>query len=65
MVKALALGADFVWVGRPMLYAAVIGGEAGVTKAIGILKRELHRDIGLLGLMSPSEVSAAHLETPA
>ncbi len=62
VVKALALGADFVWVGRPMLYAAVIGGEAGVTKAIGILKREMHRDIGLLGLMSPGEVSGAVLE---
>ncbi|MBE9640799.1 alpha-hydroxy-acid oxidizing protein, partial [Salipiger pacificus] len=36
--------------------------EAGVSKAIGILKRELHRDIGLLGLMPPGEVSGAVLE---
>ena len=30
VIKALALGAHFVWVGRPFLYAAIAGGEAGV-----------------------------------
>ena len=30
VIKALALGAHFVWIGRPFLYAAIAGGEAGV-----------------------------------
>ena len=37
VLKALALGARFVFVGRPFLYAAAIGGEAGVLHAIDIL----------------------------
>ena len=33
VIKALALGAHFVWIGRPFLYAAIAGGEAGVARA--------------------------------
>ncbi len=33
IVKAMALGADFVFVGRPFLYAAAIGQAAGVRRA--------------------------------
>ncbi|MGV1831128.1 alpha-hydroxy acid oxidase [Agrobacterium vitis] len=50
MVKALALGAKFVFVGRPFLYAAAVGSKAGVAKAASILSDELHRDMGLLGV---------------
>ncbi|RYH06571.1 alpha-hydroxy acid oxidase [Tropicimonas sp. IMCC6043] len=56
IVKALALGADFVFVGRPFLFAVSLGGEGAVTQAIGILKNELRRDLGLLGLREISEV---------
>lgn len=42
IVKALALGASFVFVGRPFLYAAAIGGMAGVLKATEILKTEVN-----------------------
>ena len=38
VIKALALGAHFVWVGRPFLYAAIAGGEAGVQRAITLLQ---------------------------
>ena len=38
VIKALALGAHFVWIGRPFLYAAVAGGEAGVQRAISLLQ---------------------------
>ena len=34
VLKALALGAQFVFVGRPLLYAAMVGGEAGVSRAL-------------------------------
>ncbi|WP_416358395.1 alpha-hydroxy acid oxidase [Aureimonas phyllosphaerae] len=50
VLKALALGAEFVFVGRPMLYAAAAFGAAGVDRAIAILKEEIHRDMALLGI---------------
>jgi isopentenyl diphosphate isomerase/L-lactate dehydrogenase-like FMN-dependent dehydrogenase len=52
VLKALAFGADFVFVGRPFLYAAAIGGEAGVLRAIGILSEEVDRNMALLGITS-------------
>ncbi len=56
LLKALALGADFVLVGRPFLFAAALAGEAGVRRAIALLARELDIDLALLGLSSLSEV---------
>jgi L-lactate dehydrogenase (cytochrome) len=58
ILKALALGAAFVFVGRPFLYAAVADGGRGVGQAIEILKSELHRDLGLLGKTKLSELDA-------
>tara|TARA_B110000014_G_C20107404_1_gene582631 strand:+ start:1058 stop:2179 length:1122 start_codon:yes stop_codon:yes gene_type:complete len=49
VVKALALGADFVFAGRPFLYAAALGEEAGVNHAIKLLSQEVFRNIALLG----------------
>ena len=57
VIKALALGARFVFVGRPFLYAAAIGGEAGVTHAIEILSSEIDRNLALLGLTSIEDLS--------
>ncbi|WP_289078246.1 alpha-hydroxy acid oxidase [uncultured Thalassospira sp.] len=57
VIKALALGASFVFIGRPFLYAAVADGEAGVGNAIQIMKSELHRDLGLLGKRSLDELT--------
>ena len=56
VLKALALGADFVLVGRPFVFAAAMAGEAGVRHAIALLARELDIDLALLGLSSLSEV---------
>ena len=50
VIKALALGAHFVWIGRPFLYAAIAGGEAGVQRAITLLHAEIDRDLALLGI---------------
>ena len=52
VLKALALGAVFVFVGRPFVYAAAIAGEAGVRHAINILLTEIDRNMGLLGISS-------------
>jgi L-lactate dehydrogenase (cytochrome) len=58
VIKALALGAHFVFVGRPLLYAAVAGGEPGVQRALTLLKEEIHRDLALLGIRSIGEISS-------
>src|ERR1700736_1041731 len=47
VIKALALGAQFVFVGRPFLFAAVAGGEACVQRALTLLKDEIDRDMAL------------------
>lgn len=57
IIKALALGADFIFVGRPFLYAAAVAGQEGVSKAAEILKTELYRDMALLGVASVHEIS--------
>ena len=49
IIKALALGADFVFIGRPFLYAAAIAEQAGVDYAIDLLSGEIDRNIALLG----------------
>lgn len=50
VLKALALGARFVFVGRPFNYAAAVGGEAGVAHAIGLLREEIERNMAMLGI---------------
>ena len=61
VLKALALGAKMVFVGRPFLYAAAVAGEPGVRHALRILADEVQRDLGLLGLNSVRELSPAQL----
>ena len=56
VLKALALGACFVFVGRPFLYAAAIGGEPGVRRGIDLLSQEIDRDMALLGINSLAEM---------
>ena len=58
VIKALALGAHFVWIGRPFLYAAVAAGEAGVGRAISLLHDEIDRDLALLGIRSVAEITS-------
>lgn len=56
VIKALALGADFVFLGRPFLYAAAIGGAEGVRHAIRLLAAEIHCDMALMGLRTLDEL---------
>lgn len=57
VLKALALGADFVFVGRPFLFAAAIAGQAGVRHAVDLLAEEIDRDMTLLGIRTLDELS--------
>jgi L-lactate dehydrogenase (cytochrome) len=61
VLKALALGAQFVFVGRPFLYAAAIAGEPGVLHAIKLLRDEIDRDIALLGIATLAEMRRERL----
>jgi L-lactate dehydrogenase (cytochrome) len=58
VLKALALGAHFVFIGRPLLYAAVAAGEAGVQRALALLRDEIDRDMALLGIRNIGEISS-------
>ena len=61
ILKALALGARFVFVGRPFGYAAAIGGQEGVMHAIRLLSGEVQRDMALLGITTLAELGSHHL----
>jgi (S)-mandelate dehydrogenase len=52
VLKALALGADAVQIGRATLYGVAAAGKAGVARAIEILREEMDRTLGLLGVAS-------------
>jgi L-lactate dehydrogenase (cytochrome) len=56
VLKGLALGADFVFIGRPMLHAAAVAGRAGVDRAIALLAGEVDRDMALLGVEALDEI---------
>lgn len=49
VLKALALGARMVLVGRPAMYGLAAGGEAGAAKALALFRREIDTDLALLG----------------
>lgn len=59
VLKALALGARLVFVGRPFAYAAAVGGQAGVAHAINLLATEVSRDMAMLGVNGLDEISRA------
>ena len=61
VLKALALGAKFVFVGRPFNYAAALGGEAGVRRALRILSAEISTDMAMLGIRSLGELGPGHV----
>ena len=56
VLKALALGADAVMIGRPALYGLAAGGQPGVTHALGLLRAEMERTLALLGCRSLGEL---------
>jgi isopentenyl diphosphate isomerase/L-lactate dehydrogenase-like FMN-dependent dehydrogenase len=49
VVKALALGATAVALGRAYLWGLAAGGQAGVARALGLMEQELQRTMALLG----------------
>ena len=61
VLLALALGASFVFIGRPFAYASAVAGREGVLHCIRILAAELARNLSLLGAVSPKALNAEYL----
>jgi L-lactate dehydrogenase (cytochrome) len=57
VLKALALGARMVFVGRPFNYAAAVASEAGVLHAISLLHDEVDRNMAMLGVNRCAELT--------
>jgi (S)-mandelate dehydrogenase len=57
IVKALALGAKAVMIGRATLYGTTVAGEAGVAKALALLSREYAQTLAYVGCRNASELT--------
>jgi isopentenyl diphosphate isomerase/L-lactate dehydrogenase-like FMN-dependent dehydrogenase len=56
VVKALALGAAACLIARPQLWGLAVAGEAGVARVLDILRREIDRTMGLMGVTRIAEL---------
>lgn len=65
VVKALCLGARAVLIGRAYAYGLAAAGEAGVARAIDILRTDVVRTLKLLGVDSVAKLDRSFVETPA
>ncbi len=61
VVKALALGAHAVQIGRPGLYGIAAGGQPGAARALTIFREEIDRVMALLGCNTVADISRAYL----
>ena len=64
IVKALCLGARAVLVGRAYAYGLAAAGQAGVTRAIQILRSDVERTLRLLGCQSVTELNGSYVTCP-
>ncbi|KAL3632862.1 hypothetical protein CASFOL_025846 [Castilleja foliolosa] len=61
--KALALGAQAVMIGRPIIYGLAAKGENGVRQVIDVLKDELEQTMALSGCCTLKDISRLHVRT--
>ena len=61
VVKAIAMGADIVGIGRLQCWALAAAGENGVHRMLELLEDEVIRTLGLLGVTSFAELKKSHL----
>lgn len=59
--KALALGASYVWIGRPILWGLAYDGQTGVELCLSILEEELRICMGLAGVRRIEDISREYL----
>ncbi|MGC1450749.1 MAG: alpha-hydroxy acid oxidase [Candidatus Sulfotelmatobacter sp.] len=65
IVKALCLGARAVLVGRAYAYGLAAGGQAGVKRALEILRSDVERTVRLLGCPSVAALDRSYVEVPS
>ena len=58
IIRALALGANFVMLGRPLMYGIGSDGEKGLRRVLDIIKDELSTALGLVGLTDINDVTS-------
>ena len=58
IIRALALGANYVMLGRPLMYGIGADGEKGLRRILDIIKDELSTALGLVGLTDINNVSS-------
>lgn len=63
VLKAMALGANGVLMGRPWIYALAARGEQGVVDLLDVLQREMAVAMALMGVNGIKEISSDHIET--
>ena len=61
VLAAIALGAQFTYVGRAYLYGLMAGGQAGVERALSILQAQMSRSLKLIGVSSIQELEPKHV----
>ena len=61
VLAAVALGAQFTYVGRAYLYGLMAGGQDGVERALEILRTQMVRNMKLLGVSSLDELTPKHV----
>lgn len=63
ILRALALGADFVMLGRAPHFALAALGDQGLTHLCDILRKDLEANMGQLGLIKPTEIRKVEMRT--
>jgi (S)-2-hydroxy-acid oxidase len=61
VVKALALGASAVGIGKPIFFALAVGGEEAVVDMLGLLKREIESAMALCGCERVQDITPNHV----
>jgi L-lactate dehydrogenase (cytochrome) len=61
VLAAVALGAQFTYVGRAYLYGLMAGGQDGVERALEIMRTQMVRNMKLLGVNSLDELTPKHV----
>jgi 4-hydroxymandelate oxidase len=62
VAKALAMGAQAVAIGRPVLWGLAVAGQAGVARVLELLRTELVNALTLLGVGTPAELTRDQVE---
>ena len=58
VVRALAMGADFTMIGRPLMYGIGADGAKGLKRVVDIIKDEISTALGLVGLTDIKDISS-------